>query len=137
MGSAPIRETCGFLHPLVFICFRTLVRDRNALNPFRFNRLRTTFFATEGWGMISALIPRPQPLAPVSSFQQLTTVKFCNSFILITIQIARGGGSPLPVQRLKFYLKPWIIRRAMVILSEPKDLSEDAWACPELLTLNR
>jgi len=40
--------------------------------------------------MTSASIPRPQPLAPVSSFQQLTTVKFCNSFLLITIQIAPG-----------------------------------------------
>src|SRR5579859_547047 len=38
-------------------------------------------------------------------FQQLPTVKFCNSFLLITIQNAQGGGSPLPVRNLKFYFK--------------------------------
>ena len=38
---------------------------------------------------------------PLSS-QSLPTVKFCNSFLLITIQIARGGYSPLPARHLKF-----------------------------------
>jgi hypothetical protein len=45
--------------------------------------------------MIPALIPSPEPLVPVYCFQHFTTVKFCNSFALITIQNARGGGSPL------------------------------------------
>lgn len=79
----------------VFFQFRTFVHDRNVLNPFPSNTLRTTFVITEGWGMLSALIPNPEPLVPVLSFQQDTTVKFCNSCLLITIRIARGVGSPL------------------------------------------
>ena len=78
----------------VFNHFRTAVRDRNALNSFRFMHLRTTFFATEGWGR-SAFSTSHQ--SRVSShfvslcFQQLPATKFCNSFPLITIQDARGG----------------------------------------------
>ena len=94
---------------LCFLGLRLLrnpcVHDRNALNSFRSKHLRTTFFATEGWGMISAPVASPEGFATVYSFQQLTTIKFCNSSVLITIQNARGG-YPLPVLNLKFYFNP-------------------------------
>jgi len=71
--------------------FRTHVRDRNALNPFRFMHLRTTFIATEGGGVLS-LTTNHSPRLTLFSFQQVTTVNFCNSSVLITIRIAGGGG---------------------------------------------
>src|SRR5579859_8211032 len=43
--------------------------------------------------------PLPTLSAPFS-FQQLTTIKFCNSFPLIIIRIARGVDSPPFVKRL-------------------------------------
>ena len=36
-------------------------------------------------------------------FQQLPTVKFCNSFLLMTLQQYPGVCTPLPVRNLKFY----------------------------------
>ena len=93
-------SVCSVLVPDLF-CFLDLtflrnscVPDRNALNSFRFMRVRTTFFATEGWGMISSLIPSLGSLAPLFCFQSLTTIKFCNLFALITIQNAGGWYSP-------------------------------------------
>ena len=52
-----------------FMRFRTPVHDRNVLNSFCFKRLRTTLLVTEGWGTTAALIPNPEPLAPVFSLQ--------------------------------------------------------------------
>jgi hypothetical protein len=38
--------------------------------------------------------PRLATLSVPLSFQRVTTINFCNSFLLITIRIARGGGIP-------------------------------------------
>src|ERR671924_474827 len=38
------------------------------------------------------------------SFQSVPTVKFCNSFLLITIQIAGGRYAPLPIWPSQFLL---------------------------------
>ena len=110
---APLRvlcapDLCVFCVDSDLFCFLSLtflrnscVHDRNALNSFGFKRVHTTFSTTEGWGMIPTLIPSPGPLVypelrgvPVYFFQQLTTIKFCNTIVLITIQNDRGGGSP-------------------------------------------
>jgi hypothetical protein len=54
-------------------------------------------FGSLGWGSEGSLC---EPEADTTktfvllSFQSLTTVKFCNSFVLITIQIAPGVGTP-------------------------------------------
>src|SRR5690348_7099474 len=40
--------------------------------------------------------PRLATLSETLYFQSLPTIKFCNSFLLITIQIARGVDSPPP-----------------------------------------
>ena len=93
------------------------VHDRNALNSFCFKGLRTTFIATEGWGgsdegffkfyfnSLSIFCACVSLLAGLMllSFHQLTTIKFSNHFVLITIRIARGRGTPLPVRDLKLY----------------------------------
>jgi len=71
--------------------FRTAMRDRNALNSFRFIHLRTTLIATEEWGVWS-ITTNHSPRLTLVCFQRLTTVKFCNPSVLITIQIAGGGG---------------------------------------------
>jgi hypothetical protein len=44
------------------------------------------------------------PSVPLS-FQQVTTINFCNSFLLITIQIAPGWVYPPAAIGLKFYFK--------------------------------
>ena len=41
---------------------------------------------------------------PALSFQRVTTVKFCNPCVLITIQNAGGGYTP-PILHLKYYFK--------------------------------
>src|SRR5579859_8050499 len=99
------------------------VRDRNTLNSFPAKLLRTTFLGTEGWGRkgscknlslyhYNLYATRNSPPACVLFFQRLPTVKFCNSFILITIQIARGWvGMPLSVLALKFYFMSLVTRR--------------------------
>ena len=97
------------------------MRDKSALNSFALKCLRTTFSATEGWGMTAALTPTSKPLARALSFQQLTNCPpnfaypqllyfqevpnylFCKSFVLITMRIAPGWVSPLTGVRLKFY----------------------------------
>src|SRR5579859_508378 len=43
-------HTMGLVNLFLFNKFRTCVRDRIALNSFRFMHLRTTPIATEGWG---------------------------------------------------------------------------------------
>ena len=45
-GNDPANAVCSS-NFFLFNHFRTPVRDRNALNSFRFNHLRTTFIATE------------------------------------------------------------------------------------------
>src|SRR5579859_6196181 len=76
----------------------------------------TLFKKLPGWGGIgrnffkknfnsfpfwrSALATRHSSLATVFSFQSLTTVKFCNSSVLITIQQYPGVDSPPFVKRL-------------------------------------
>jgi hypothetical protein len=49
--------------------------------------------------------PRLATLSAPLSFQQVTTIKFCNSFLLITIQIAPGWVYPPAAIGLKFHLK--------------------------------
>src|SRR5579859_770364 len=99
------------------------LRDRNTLNSFLAKLLRTAFIGTEGWGSkgscknlslyhYNLYATRNSPHACVLCFQQLPTVKFCNSFLLITIQIARGWvGMPLSVLGLKFYFMSLVTRR--------------------------
>ena len=58
---------------------------------------------------LSTVNGRPPTSLPSLCFQQLPTIEFSNPFILITMRIARVGGSPLPLRHLKSYFKslPW------------------------------
>ena len=100
LGAPGLRVLRVNFYLFCFLRLRVLrksrAHNRNALNSFSFMRVRTAFIGTEAWGMIPALISSPEGLAPVYSFQQFTTIKFCNPFALITIRIAGGGGSPPP-----------------------------------------
>jgi hypothetical protein len=53
-----------------------------------------------------AILPYTAPpnKLPALCFQQLPTIKFCNSSVLITIQNARGGYSPLSSSGLPYIL---------------------------------
>jgi hypothetical protein len=51
----PLHNPSGVVrlsNAFVFFQFRAFVRDRNVLNPFPSNILRTTFVTTEGWGRL-------------------------------------------------------------------------------------
>lgn len=41
--------------------------------------------------MTTALIPNPEPLAAVFSFQRVTNCPICNSFVLITVATVPRG----------------------------------------------
>jgi|SRR5579859_119473 len=56
--------------------------------------------------------PRLPTLSVPFSFQQLTTIKFCNSFLLIMIRIARGVVYPLRAAALKFHFKSLATRHS-------------------------
>ena len=109
-----------------FIHFRTQVHDRNALNPFTSIDLRATLITTEGWGLIqSSVLCSPvstlfcvalfAPCYPLC-FHANTNCPFCNSFLLITIRIARGVACPLPTAGLKFHVNS-LPRRSAPFLS--------------------
>ena len=106
----PSRVVC-ISNSFVFNKFRTHVRDRNPLNSFPSNRLRTTSSAAEGWALtLCSLVSDLRCFAHFAlcyplSFHTNTNYPFCNSFLLITIRIARGVGTPLPVRHLKLYFK--------------------------------
>ena len=90
------------------------VHDRNALNSFRFMRLRTTFFATEGWGSKGSYkslslyhsnlnATRTSPLIACLCFQRLAHCPICKPFVFITLQQYRGvGGPPFPFSLFHF-----------------------------------
>ena len=115
-----------------FTHFRTLGPQRGTLNPFVINHFRTLSRATEGRGMLSALILDPEPLvypelrgSPLFSFQRLTNclkfatfsepfcfqslpiVNFCNSFVFKMLQQYPGVHTRLPVRDLSFTLSPY------------------------------
>ena len=100
------------------------VHDRNALNFNPVKALRTAFFATEGWGVASALIPYPEPLVyparpeprgelrgglsflirqnPYSSRPTIFRIFFQVPYALTLLfshssQNCRGGGATLPI----------------------------------------
>src|SRR5262249_44513898 len=84
--------------PFFFTDFRTLDPQWSKRNSFVINRLRTLFNTTEGWEHSGSLRSLAQPVyecpLPSLCFQQLPTVKFCNSFVLITMQNAPGVYTP-------------------------------------------
>ena len=96
------------------------VHDRNALNPFRLKRLRTTFFATEGWvpphprkSAASANHNfqqlthcfRPSPHGGSLCFHEVTHCPICKPFLLIMLQQYPGVCIPPTRRGLKFYFK--------------------------------
>jgi hypothetical protein len=76
-----------------FNSFRTLMRDRNALNSFRFMHLRTTFIATEGWGARSQTTSH-SPLLTLVCFQQVTTVKLNYPMRIVHPERTGAPGEP-------------------------------------------
>ena len=83
---------------LFFNKLRTLMQDRNAINPSFSSGLRTTLVATEGRALQLTFLSLPNFALPfcLFCFQQLPTIKFSNHFVLITIRIARGVWCPPP-----------------------------------------
>src|SRR5690242_5523003 len=79
-------------NPFPFMRFRAPMRDRNPLNSFTFIDLRTILVNTEGWGAPSFQIFEHVTFKRSLYFQQVTTIKFCNSPVLTTIRIAGGVG---------------------------------------------
>src|SRR5262252_9286178 len=80
----------------LFTTFHALCAQWSTLNSFAINRLRTLFDLMGGRGCLFSIRWQTSPTCqrPLTwlCFQQLLTVKFSNSFVLITIQIAGGVG---------------------------------------------
>ena len=68
--------------------------------------------------------PRFATLSEPLSFQPITTVKFCNLFVLITIQQRRGREDPLPFPPLLWLLTP---RQKRLLFSKPYTLFHFAY----------
>ena len=73
------------------------LRDRNTFNTYTVNTLRTTFFATEGWGLFLCSTFQTFKRATFKRslyFQQLTHCPICKPFVFITLQQWGGVGTP-------------------------------------------
>jgi hypothetical protein len=69
-------------------------------------------FGSLGWGSEGSLCEPEADTTKIFvllSFQRVTTIKFCNSFLLITIQIAPGWVYPSPLYDLNFALTPNLV----------------------------
>lgn len=95
-SNAPLHNPSGVMclsNAFVFFQFRTLWPQRGTRNPFSINHLRTLSHSTEGGGVspeLKCLTINHSSLTIFYCFQQLPTIKFCNSRLLTTIQNARG-----------------------------------------------
>lgn len=115
-SAAPLRVLRVNSDPLFFLS-STLIRnscvhDRNALNSFSFMHLRASSTVTDGRGLtlrsLASLLCSPISalccfalfaLSHPVCFQSNTNCPFCNHFVLTTIRIGGGVGTPpLPQQ---------------------------------------
>ena len=70
------------------------VHHRNALNSFPFMRVRTTSFATEGWGMIPASFPSSRTPSPSLLFSITYALPNLQVFCFDNVATVPGGVYP-------------------------------------------